>query len=96
MFSLLDYDLFARWTRAGEGTNLGEERRNMRDEAQVKLGGDSEDDVLYGWKKKPIEDSAYSKWKVSSGFEKFEGEDFYFKNAMTVQVLEDFMGYWVE
>lgn len=42
---------------------------------------------------KATEGNACSGWEVNGGFEKFENEDMYFKNATAVEVLEEFMGY---
>lgn len=94
--SLLRSDLIARETRAENGTQLGEELKNQRDEARVKLRGDGKNDVWRSWRMKVIEDLAYSGWKVNGGFGELEGEDFYFKKPMAVQVLEEFMRHRVE
>lgn len=40
---------------------------------------------------KAIEDTAYSGWMVNGSFEAIEHEDPYFKIAMLLEVLEDFM-----
>lgn len=46
-FALLRYDLTARQTTAKNGTESEERLKNPRSEARVKLGGNSEGDVLY-------------------------------------------------
>lgn len=50
----------ARQMRAEKGTEPGEELKNQRDEARVKLEGDSKDDALCAWRMKEIENTAYS------------------------------------
>lgn len=62
-------------------------------EAQVKLGDDSEDDVLYAWRMKAIEDTTYSGGMVNGGFEEFQKKDLYFRNAKSSQVPEKLMGH---
>lgn len=60
LLSMSEYDLTARRTRAEKSTELKEELKNQMDEERVKLEGDSKDDELCAWMKKPIEDIAYS------------------------------------
>lgn len=59
LFSLLECCLTARWTRAGDGTELGEKLRSQMDETAVSLGGDSEECVLWAWRMKAIKNIAY-------------------------------------
>lgn len=68
----------------------------MLNQAQAKLGGDGENDVLCAWRIKAIEDIAYSLWKVKHGFEKFGEENLYFKNATTSEMLKKLTGFRVK
>lgn len=52
--------------------------------------------MLCARKPKAINDTTYSGWKLSCGFEEFEEEGLYFKNARAVKVPEKVMGYRVE
>lgn len=58
LFSLLEYDLPTRRTRAEDDTELEEEVKNHMNEAGVRLGGDSKSDVRGAWRMKPIKDIA--------------------------------------
>lgn len=46
VLSLLGYDLSARRKRSADGTGLGSELQNLKNETRVKLEGDAEDSVL--------------------------------------------------
>lgn len=61
----------------------------------MKLASDSKNDVLYAWRMKAIEDIPYSRWNVSGGFQMLEKENLYIKNAVSLEVLKQFMGYRV-
>lgn len=52
--------------------------------------------MLCACRLKAIENIAYFVWKVSSGFEKFEKKDLYYRNAMAVKMLEMLIEYRVE
>lgn len=58
LFLLLGYSLSARRTRAEMGTELGEELSSHMNEARLKTGYDSEDNVLCAWRMKDIKDIA--------------------------------------
>lgn len=44
-------------------------------EARMKLGRDTENDVLCAWRVEPIEDVAYSEWKMIGGFGELQKKD---------------------
>lgn len=68
LFSLLGYDFNAKRTRAENEAEPEKELRSQMDESPVKLKSNSEDDLLCAWKLKAIEYTAYSVWKVNSGW----------------------------
>lgn len=88
--------MIARRKKVEDDTELGEELRKNRAEAQVKLEGISEDYMLCVWRLGTVEHTAYSRWMAKSGLEKFFEEDLFFKNGMAVDVLEGTMRYGVE
>lgn len=92
LFSLFGYDWTAKRTAAKNGTDFGEEPWNQVAEARVRLGDDSEDDVLFVWRTKAIENLAYSGWRVNGGFEGFK-KVLYFEIATSLEVLEKVMRY---
>lgn len=78
---------------AKKGTELGEKRRSQTDEAQVKLRGSSEGDLLCAWRMRLIKNIANSGWKVKGGLEKFQKEDLFFPNSMELEALKEFIRY---
>lgn len=52
--------------------------------------------MLFAWRITAIDDLLYSGSKVHYRLKGFDGKDLYFRNAMVVEVLEDFMSYRVE
>lgn len=61
------------------------------DEAQVMLWGNSKVDVVCLCRLKATEDIARSERKVNDGFQKFEKENLYSENAVSLKVLEKLM-----
>lgn len=95
MFLLLRYDLIARPAKAENDAELRKKLRTETDESLVKLGGDSEDNVLSAWKAEALEDNAYFGWKMNGVVEEIEAA-FYSRNAILREELEEFLGYRLE
>lgn len=89
LLSQLGYHLIARRRRCEDGIELQEKLKSHADEARVKLGDDSEDDVLRAWRVKPIKDIVSSERKENNGFGLFKEDNLYFKIAMTLEKLEE-------
>lgn len=67
--------MIARQTRAESGTEPAEKLRTEMVEARVKLGGDSEDDMVCAWRRRAVEDFAHFGCTVNARPEKVrEGE----------------------
>lgn len=81
---------------AEKDIGLVQNLRMQMNEGRVKLGAYIENDVFFAWRMILIEETAYSKWKVSGGSEEFWEEVLSFKNEMAVVVLGKFMGYRVQ
>lgn len=65
-------------------------------EARVRLGRESDEEMLSGWRMKEVDKFAYSGSMVSASLKELDEENLYFRNRVAVKILEEFTGYCVK